>query len=213
MNNEELMHYGVPGMKWGVRKAQDTSSPKANYKRKIKQAKDDYKQANIARAKAKLTRDIEGPQGKNAREKAKSYLMSEAQNKAEKLKSQIDYEDAVERAGKEYRQELRERGQAKKEAAKAARAERKAEASTRRKVTVGVIAATAAVAIGAAIVKKKLGVKGGTSTELYSKYSDKVANGQAKVNNWMNYSNMRTGDTRFRANSGPYADLLKKFKK
>lgn len=125
MNNQELKHYGVPGMKWGVRKAQ-SDSPKANYKRKIKQAKEDYKQANIARAKSKLNRDIQGPQGKTAREKAKSYLMSEVQNKAEKLKSQIDYEDAVDRAGKEYRQELRDRGRAKKEIARAKREAAKA---------------------------------------------------------------------------------------
>lgn len=126
MNDQELKHYGVPGMKWGRRKATDSSSPKANYKRKIKQAKEDYKQANVARARAKLNRDIQGPQGKTVRDKAKSYVMSEAQNKAAKLKSQIDYEDAVERAGKEYRQELRERGQAKKEIARAKREAAKA---------------------------------------------------------------------------------------
>ena len=126
MNDQELIHYGVPGMKWGVRKATDSSSPKANYKRKIKQAKEDYKQANVARARAKINRDIQGPQGKTTREKAKSYLMSEVQNKAEKLKSQIDYEDAVDRAGKEYRQELRDRGRAKKEIARAKREAAKA---------------------------------------------------------------------------------------
>lgn len=127
MNNQELTHHGVKGMKWGVRKAEASSpSPKANYKRKIKQAKEDYKQANIARAKSKLNRDLQGPQGKTTREKAKSYLMSEVQNKAEKLKSQIDYEDAVDRAGKEYRQELRDRGRAKKELARAKREAAKA---------------------------------------------------------------------------------------
>lgn len=126
MDNQELQHYGIPGMKWGRRKATDSSSPKANYKRKIKQAKEDYKQANVARARAKLNRDIQGPQGKTVRDKAKSYVMSEAQNKAAKLKSQIDYEDAVERAGKEYRQELRDRGRAKKELARAKREAKKA---------------------------------------------------------------------------------------
>lgn len=211
MNNQELKHYGVPGMKWGVRKAEDSSgSPKANYKRKIKQAKEDYKQANVTRARAKLNRDIQGPQGNTTREKAKSYFMSEAQNKAEKLKSQIDYEDAVDRAGREYRQELRERGRAKKEAARAAREERRANASQRRKTTVAAIAATAAVAIGASIIAKKLGVKkaGGSTLKDYASESS-VLKGQTVVNDWMSYNSRSFGGTR---NQHVY-DTIKRFKK
>lgn len=171
MNDQELIHYGVPGMKWGIRRATDSSSPKANYKRKIKQAKEDYKQANVARARAKLNRDIRGPQGKTTREKARNYLNSEVQNKAEKLKSQIDYEDAVERAGKEYRQELRERGQAKKESARAKRTERVQKGreyvnrglGKKGKITMAAVAGTTAFAVGAFVVGKIIKKKTGSN--------------------------------------------------
>ena len=52
MNNEELMHYGIPGMKWGHRKAQTTSSTynkvrstKAAYKQAKKQYSKDFNKA------------------------------------------------------------------------------------------------------------------------------------------------------------------------
>lgn len=193
MDNQELTHHGVKGMKWGVRKAQ-SDSPKANYKRKIKQAKEDYKQANIARAKSKLNRDLQGPQGSTAREKAKSYVMSEAQNKAEKLKSQIDYEDAVDRAGKEYRQELRDRGQAKKEAAKAKRAERIEKGKEfankglgkKGKITMAAVAGTTAFAVGAfvvgKIIKKKTGSNAFSEQQLKEMGIDTIKLDRIKLN-------------------------------
>ena len=189
MSNQELAHHGVKGMKWGVRKKPETSSPKANHRQNIKQAKEDYKQANIARAKAKLGRDIQGPQGSTRREMAKNYLKSEVQNKAEKLKSQVDYENAVEKADRQYIQELRERGQAKKAEAKAKRAERAEKLGKRGKVVVAAVAGAAVVAIGAAIIKKKFGVKtsGSTGNSLKDYASpNRVSRGQAAVNNWMN---------------------------
>ena len=52
MNSEELMHYGIPGMKWGHRKAQTTSSTynkvrstKAAYKQAKKQYSKDFNKA------------------------------------------------------------------------------------------------------------------------------------------------------------------------
>lgn len=211
MNNQELQHHGVKGMKWGIRKKPETSSsPKAVYKQDIARAKENYKQANIARAKAKLNRDLQGPQGSTRREMAKNYLKSEVQNKAEKLKSQVDYEDAVQKAERDYIQTLRERGQAKKEAARAAREERRANASQRRKTTVAAIAATAAVAIGASIISKKLGVKkaGGSTLKDYAS-ENSVLKGQTVVNDWMSYSGRSFGGTR---NQHVY-DTLKRFKK
>lgn len=199
--NNELTHHGVKGMKWGVRKKPEVSSPKANHKQNIKQAKEDYKQANIARAKAKLSRDIQGPQGSTAREKAKNYLKSEVQNKAEKLKSQVDYENAVEKADRQYIQELRERGQARKAEVRAKRAERAEKLGKRGRVVVAAIAGAAVVAVGAAIIKKKFGVKSSGSQSL-SKQSlkdfasqSRVQRGQSAVNNWMALDNARSNGT------------------
>lgn len=42
MNNNELMHYGVLGMKWGVRKDRRSSSSKR--KKKTVKTSDDYKE-------------------------------------------------------------------------------------------------------------------------------------------------------------------------
>lgn len=57
--NNELYHYGVKGMKWGVRKKYYTKDGKLNTAGRIKQAKDTYssnKQANIERRKAAISK-------------------------------------------------------------------------------------------------------------------------------------------------------------
>lgn len=74
MNNNELYHYGVPGMKWGVRKKYYTKDGKLNTSGRIKQAKDTYssnKQANIERRKA-------------ARSKAKAAYQSSGKTNADR---------------------------------------------------------------------------------------------------------------------------------
>ena len=45
MNNDELQHYGIPGMKWGVRNTRKYKTAKANYKK----AKKEYFKTNIKR--------------------------------------------------------------------------------------------------------------------------------------------------------------------
>ena len=72
--NNELYHYGVKGMKWGVRKKYYTKDGKLNTAGRIKQAKDAYssnKQANIERHKA-------------ARSKAKAAYQSSGKTKADR---------------------------------------------------------------------------------------------------------------------------------
>lgn len=73
-NDNELYHYGVKGMKWGVRKKYYTKDGKLNTSGRIKQAKDTYssnKQANIERRKA-------------ARSKAKAAYQSSGKTRADR---------------------------------------------------------------------------------------------------------------------------------
>ena len=52
MDNNELMHYGVPGMKWGVRRTRNKSNTMSGYRKRRKAVKsttplhDDYKRAH-----------------------------------------------------------------------------------------------------------------------------------------------------------------------
>lgn len=48
ISNGELYHYGVPGMKWGVRKAQIRDTYKAAKRRGDANAKEDYKKAKAS---------------------------------------------------------------------------------------------------------------------------------------------------------------------
>lgn len=87
MNNEELMHYGVPGMKWGVRKAPQTSG---GSKRKS--------------AKSKMSEYFEkrkaDKQAAKEAEKLKKRKLSEVSN--EELKRRVDRLQLENR----YREEL-----------------------------------------------------------------------------------------------------------
>lgn len=72
--SNELYHYGVKGMKWGVRKKYYTKDGKLNTSGRIKQAKDTYssnKQANIERRK-------------EARSKAKAAYQSSGKTRADR---------------------------------------------------------------------------------------------------------------------------------
>lgn len=47
MNNNELYHHGVKGMKWGVRRKRQSKSSKNNkFKKKTEEVHDDYKRAH-----------------------------------------------------------------------------------------------------------------------------------------------------------------------
>lgn len=54
MSNDELQHYGVKGMKWGVRR---NTKLLANHKRNqtIKKARSDYKKGRISKTKKNIT--------------------------------------------------------------------------------------------------------------------------------------------------------------
>lgn len=47
MNNNELYHYGIKGMRWGVRRSKSTSGPSASPKRTKKMTADEKKKASM----------------------------------------------------------------------------------------------------------------------------------------------------------------------
>lgn len=56
MDNDELMHYGVPGMKWGVRRNRNKSNTMSGYRKRRKAVNstiplhDDYKRAHDSKS-------------------------------------------------------------------------------------------------------------------------------------------------------------------
>lgn len=101
--NNELYHYGVKGMKWGVRKKYYTKDGKLNTAGRIKQAKDTYssnKQANIERRKA-------------AKSKAKMVYQSSGKTKADrsayrkaKTNANINYANQKQKNKDQYKQNV-----------------------------------------------------------------------------------------------------------
>lgn len=99
--NDFLAHYGVPGMKWGKRKAEDSGSSKPSGK-------------DIVNARANVQNDLESAiqkhnagfdkttaQFKSAKSDAKSQLkrdQASATNSSEKKLAKIDYKDSVRNA-------------------------------------------------------------------------------------------------------------------
>ena len=94
MNNNELYHYGVPGMKWGVRRAQKQSgsSPRSTYRKTKKAALDKwYKETEAVDAKYNLTDFSKGGKGYSSEDRARI-------NKAD-----ADYKKAIEQAKTEFK--------------------------------------------------------------------------------------------------------------
>lgn len=75
-NNEELYHFGIPGMKWGHRKSSSVMNAKSNYK----QASKDLKKAKIKKLFSKSTY-LGGHNNVAAAKKANSNIKSLAKKK------------------------------------------------------------------------------------------------------------------------------------
>lgn len=101
--NNELYHYGVKGMKWGVRKKYYTKDGKLNTSGRIKQAKDTYssnKQANIerykaARSKAKATYQSSGKTRADRSAYRKAKYNANANYASQKQKNKAQYKQDV----------------------------------------------------------------------------------------------------------------------
>ena len=87
MNNNELMHYGVLGMKWGVRRKSRLSDAKAKYKKTVNAAYKKYE---------KTERDIEKPYKRGQNLSAKDYKRLDAADKK--------FQETRSNAKKEYKE-------------------------------------------------------------------------------------------------------------
>ena len=103
IHDDELMHYGVPGMRWGHRKAQPVSAERSRYK----SAKENYKKANRDYSKAydkaynySSTHPVS--QWSNGHKKAEAdRRWSDAYNKGKRAnQAKLEYKQAK----KEYKQ-------------------------------------------------------------------------------------------------------------
>ena len=98
MNNNELYHHGVKGMKWGKRKARYTAEDVANKKAAYKQANQDYNRAfknaynrDLASfSPIKKHRDASAARWENAYDKAQAANKAQAEYKAVKKAFKAD---------------------------------------------------------------------------------------------------------------------------
>ena len=103
IHDDELMHYGIPGMRWGHRKVQPVSAERSRYK----SAKENYKKANRDYSKAydkaynySSTHPVS--QWRNGHKKAEAdRRWSDAYNKGKRAnQAKLEYKQAK----KEYKQ-------------------------------------------------------------------------------------------------------------
>ena len=83
-NEEYLSHYGVPGMKWGVRRS--LSKARANERYARKALKYDIKQANMTKKSEKIHADKDLGASNKAAKKAAKYSKKSAKVLKKSLK-------------------------------------------------------------------------------------------------------------------------------
>lgn len=109
MNNNELYHYGIPGMRWGHRKSQPNTAASRRYqssKLAYKQSKKEYNKAFNKATNYSSRRPISQFVGKKAKAES-DKRWADAYDKAAKLnKDKADYK----RAKKDYKQGIKRVG-------------------------------------------------------------------------------------------------------
>lgn len=139
MNNNELYHYGVPGMKWGVRKEYDKTLSGRKYKKSIQLAKNEYMKAY-------------GAYNMRSTKKNRQKLNETEKNyKREKFKYSTDKEAyVISKTGKQFKSKSKHRLKLEEKYKKMGLSDEQAQAAANKRIrTEKILAATAGLTVAA----------------------------------------------------------------
>ena len=120
IENDELQHHGIPGMKWGIRRFQNKDGSLTSAGKKRKSLKDTVKEYSAAKKKkaslekARKTRAANKKAAEEREEKIKSGKIkarnmtdAELKKRIERLNLEKTYNDAVKNAPAQYRKNFK----------------------------------------------------------------------------------------------------------